>query len=99
MRSYIRFMLTMGFLAGVDLVAATHSAEAADAQAIGCSTRGINLDCNFVVLLAPPATAIPAGYIDQRIQQIQNLVGPNGSRVEITLRNGSHLYLFDVFGR
>ena len=52
-----------------------------------------------VTALAPPATAVLAIYIDQRIQQVQNHAGPNGARVQITLRNGQNLHLFDVFPR
>jgi hypothetical protein len=54
-----------------------------------------------VATLAPPATAILAVYIDQRIQQVQSHAGPNGAHIQITTRLplGPNPHLFDVFGR
>jgi hypothetical protein len=46
--------------------------------------------------LPPPANAVIATYLEQRISQVKKSAGPKGARVQITLRNGKDLHLFNV---
>jgi hypothetical protein len=46
--------------------------------------------------LPPPANVVIAAYLEQRILQVRKSAGPKGARVQITLRNGKDLHLFNV---